>query len=117
MKVVSLLNCQSSTIALLNFHFPEFIVATYLQFYVICVKDNTGLKIYSTLCVVRQSPWLVQGFGNGTSIKSIAEKLFGRRRVKWWLSVSYLSDARYITAKLRNRMCEKTHRYLRKYDF
>ena len=26
-KVVSFLNCQSSTIALLNFHFPEFIVA------------------------------------------------------------------------------------------
>ena len=25
-KVVSLLNCQSSTIVLLNFHFPEFIV-------------------------------------------------------------------------------------------
>ena len=25
-KVVSLLNCQSSTIVLLSFHFPEFIV-------------------------------------------------------------------------------------------
>ena len=28
---------------------------------------------------------LVQGFGNGTSTKTIAGKLFGRRRVKWWL--------------------------------
>ena len=28
---------------------------------------------------------LVQGFGNGTSAKTIAGKLFGRRRVKWWL--------------------------------
>ena len=60
---------------------------------------------------------LVQGFGNGTSTKTIAGKLFGRRRVKWWLSVRYLSDARYITAKLRNRMREKPLRYLRKYDF
>ena len=29
-------------------------------------------------------------------------------------SVSYLSDARYITAKLRNRMHEKPLRYLKK---
>ena len=48
---------------------------------------------------------------------TIAGELFGRRRVKWWLSVRYLSDARYITAKLRNRMREKPLRYLRKYDF
>ena len=60
---------------------------------------------------------LVQGFGNGTITKTIVGKLFGRRRVKWWLSVRYLSDARYITAKLRNRMREKPLRYLRKYDF
>ena len=38
---------------------------------------------------------------------TIAGKLFGRRRVKWWLFIRYLSDARYITAKLRNRMREK----------
>ena len=28
---------------------------------------------------------LVQGFGNGTSTKTIAGKLFGRRRVNFWL--------------------------------
>ena len=60
---------------------------------------------------------LVQGFGKGTSTKTIAGKPFGRRRVKWWLSVRNLSDARYITAKLRKRMREKPLRYLRKYDF
>ena len=53
----------------------------------------------------------------GLSSKTIAGKLFGTRRVKWWLSVLYLSDARYVTAKLRNRMREKPLRYLRKYDF
>ena len=37
---------------------------------------------------------LVQGFGNGTSTKTIAGKPFSRRRVKWWLLVRYLSDAR-----------------------
>ena len=53
---------------------------------------------------------LVQGFGNGTSTKTIAGKLFGRRRVKWWLRcVTCL-----ITAKLRNRMREKPLRYLKK---
>ena len=60
---------------------------------------------------------LVQGFGNGTSTKTTAGKPFGRRRVKRWLSVRNLSDARYITAKLRKRMREKPLRYLRKYDF
>ena len=59
---------------------------------------------------------LVQGFG-GTSTKTIAGKPFGRRRVKWWLSVRNLSYARYITAKLRKRMREKPLRYLRKDDF
>ena len=53
----------------------------------------------------------------GLSSKTIAGKLFGTRRVKWWLSVLYMSDARYVTAKLRNRMREKRLRYLRKYDF
>ena len=101
-----------------------------------------GQQIYSTLCVVRQSSvvlstatftaylprvqyrvsqvdriLLVQGFGNGTSTKTTAGKPFGRRRVKWWLSVRNLSDARYITAKLRKRMRKKPLRYLRKYDF
>ena len=144
-------------------------------------KTRPGQQIYSTLCVVRQSPWLtglqssfiiwillrssftgcnpelailsslkllhcsscsfngdlflsrvnidsrfstldysillVQGFGNGASTKTIAGKPFGRRRVKWWLSVRYLSDARYTTVKLRNRMREKPFGYLRKYDF
>ena len=37
---------------------------------------------------------LVQGFGNGTSTKTITGKPFSRRRVKWWLLVRYLSDAR-----------------------
>ena len=60
---------------------------------------------------------LVHGFGNGTSTKTIVGKPLGRRRVKWWLSVRNLSDARYITAKLRKRMREKPLRYLRKYDF
>ena len=144
----------------------------------VLAKKRPGQQIYSTLCVVRQSPWLtglqgsfitwtllrssftgcnpeseslsslkllyciscsfdgdlylsrvqyrfsqvdrislVQGFGNGTSNKATAGKPFGRRRVKRWLSVCNLSDARYITAKLRMRMREKPLRYLRKYDF
>ena len=141
-------------------------------------NTRPGRQIYSTLCVVRQSPWLTglqssfimwtllrssftgcnpelvnlsslkllhciscsfdgdlflsrvqyrfslldsrlpflarASFGNGTGTKTIAGKPFGRRRVKWWLSVRYLSDARYITAKLRNRMREKPLRYLKK---
>ena len=60
---------------------------------------------------------LVQSFGNGTSTKTTAGKPFCRRRVKRWLSVRNLSDARYITVKLRKRMREKPLRYLRKYDF
>ena len=60
---------------------------------------------------------LVQGFGNGTSTKTIAGKLFGRRRVKWWFSVLNLSDARYINAKLSNRMCDKTSPVLGKIRF
>ena len=141
-------------------------------------KKRPGQQIYSTLCVVRQSPWLtglqssfiiwtllrssftgcnpelvilsslkllhciscsfdgdlflfrvkcrffqvdrillVQSFGNGTNTKTTAGKPFGRRRVKLWLSVRNLSDARYITAKLRKRMHEKLIRHLRKNDF
>ena len=49
--------------------------------------------------------------------KTIAGKPFGRRTVKLWLTVRYLSDAGYITAKLPKRMREKPLRYLRKYDF
>ena len=53
----------------------------------------------------------------GTRTMTIAGKPFDRRRVKWWFSVHYLSDARYITAKLRKKMHEKPLRYLRKYYF
>ena len=42
---------------------------------------------------------LVQGFRNGASTKTIAGKLFGRRRVKWWLFVLNLSDARHINQR------------------
>ena len=59
---------------------------------------------------------LVQGFGNGASTKTIVGKPFGRR-VKWWLSLLNLSDARYINAKLSNRMCDKTSPVLEKIRF
>ena len=59
----------------------------------------------------------MRGFGKRTSTKTIAGKPFGRRRVKWWLSVRNMSDARYITSKLRTRMREKPLLYLRKYNF
>ena len=80
-----------------------------------CIRDRYNID--SRFSTLDYRILLVQGFGNGTSTKTIAGKLFGRRRVKWWFSVRYLSDARYITAKLRNRMREKPLRYLRKYDF
>ena len=61
------------------------------------------MLVYSIMLVYL----LVQGFGNRDSTKTIAGKPFGRRSVKWWLSVLNLSDAQYINAKLSKRMCDK----------
>ena len=166
----------SQSLVLLNFHFPEFILAPSLKCYVICGKDKTrptNLFYFIRGATITVADWppkflfnleasqeftgcnpefailssfkllhcisfsfdgdlflsrvqyrfstldyrilLVQGFGNGTITMTIAGKPFGRRSVKWWFSVRYLSDARYITAKLRKRMREKRLRYLRKY--
>ena len=97
----------------------SFIIWTLLRSSFTVVIQNWRFSAAWSFCIASVVPWtatfsypeynidspfstldyrilLVQAFGNGSSTKTIAGKLFGTRRVKWWLSVLYLSDARSL---------------------